>query len=187
MINDHHIDPLEIQNTRPDRDHIFRGLSVYQRLDKLNGISGEKPKRLSDKTRWAVLKKHRDRLQAEIESLSAALNDCNQDALRHAICGSETILHELAHVGNVPIQRDMEKTTDALLTRLCMDDYDLNATVEHYLDLGLKVHVETDPVHGYRIVRSTEHQVDNLKNVYAEGQLLSSKFYRDPEFTTFFK
>lgn len=187
MIDDYYMDPLEIQNNRHDRQHIFRGLTVYQRVVKINDIDRAALGTLSNDERWESLELYRDNLQAELDAVSASLKARDSGALRRNACNVEVALHSLAYVGKLPLERDMLKTTDVLLTQFCMHDYDVEATTDHYRELGLNVYVTQDPTTEYRTVRSNSHQTDIEGRVYVKDQALKSMFYHDVEFNPTFK
>ena len=182
MIYDFHLDPMEIQNARPDRDHIFRELSVHQRIAELTRISESQPYPSTDKDRWDKLKAHHRSLQMKLNALSEALDARNSDTLRLGVCNLEVAIGALSYLADLSIEKDLITATDALVTQFCTEGYDLDATLEHYQDLGLYTYTTMDTVSGYVTVYSKTLQKDRHGTTYSEHQILKSVFYREPRF-----
>lgn len=187
MTDDNLIDPVEVQNSRPDRKHLFKGLTIHQRILKLNYIAGNKPTPLTRDDYWKRLESRKNALLDEVERISKAIQEKDRLALRESVCKAEVALHNLSYVGKLPLERDMVEVTDALLTQFCTSDFDVTATVDYYRERGIETYLTKDEKTGYTIVRSSKFQADISGQAYRTGQLLKSVFYRKPEFNIQFK
>lgn len=187
MTGDNLIDPVEVQNARPDRNHLFKGLSIHDRILKLNHIAGNKPTPPARDDYWKRLQHRKDAILDELTRVSKAIEQRDRYTLRESLCKAEVALHNLSYVGNLPLQRDMVEVTDALLTQFCTSDFDVEATVDHYRQRGIETYLTKDDETGYTIVRSSKFQGDASGKAYRTGALLKSVFYRKPEFNTQFR
>jgi hypothetical protein len=187
MTDDTLIDPVEVQNDRPDRDHLFKDLSIHDRILKLNHIAGNKPTPPARDDYWKRLQSRKAAIEDELTRVTKAIDQGDRHALRESLCKAEVALHNLAYVGNLPLERDMVEVTDALLTQFCTSDFDVEATVDHYREQGIETYLTKDEESGYTIVRSSKFQGDASGKAYRKGALLKSVFYRKPEFNTPFK
>jgi hypothetical protein len=187
MTDDQLIDPVEIQNRRPDRDHVFRNLIIHESIVKLNEIVDNQPSSPKDDEYWDRLKRRMASFESALVSISKAIDKRDLIEIRKSICKSEIALHDFAHVSSLPLERDMEEVTQALLTQFCTNDYDLDATVDHYNDQGIETYLTKDESTGYSIVRSSKSQTAADGKIYSKGDRLRSVFYRKPEFHSPFK
>lgn len=175
------IDPLKIAEQRPDRDHLFRGLSVHHRILKLCEIGQIDQPRPNQDTYWQNLRVRFQQLQDMLGVAIEDLDERNVHALKSNLCEIETLVHETFYASRVSYMTNMAEWTESLLTKFCTSDYDLEATLNHYAELGVEAEYIDDEDTGYHVVLSSKDQtVEGV--TYPKGKILPSVFFRDASF-----
>lgn len=176
------IDPLKIAADRADRDHLFRGLSIYRRVGKLNDIAGYKPKQPADAQYWESLKAQQELIQTKLDEVFESIERHDQTSLRDNMVDMEIMLQGMFYRGSLPYMRDVHEVLEASITGFCTTEEDVRATVLKYSDLGVETYVRTDDKTGYNVVFSAKDQVGLDGRFYPEGKWVKSAWHREPEY-----
>ena len=176
------LDPLKIAAQRPDRDHIFRGLSIHHRIVKLCDILQLQKATPMDDEYWERLTERVNQLRSVLDGMQASIDNRDVFALQERLCELEGGVHGTHYVASVPYTKNMTVWTEAKLTTYCSDDVDLAATTSKYDDLGVEYDITHDEDSGYYVLRSRKDQRDAQGRHWREGEVLPSAFHREVDF-----
>jgi len=126
---------------------------------------------------WARLENQCKNIPSEYNELKDALRDKDVEKARDALCDLHVFLYGAHHLMGIDADRDMRTVVNAVFTRFCKDETDLEATKAKYDRIGVTYYVEGE----FPFVRLKSDK-DQGAGEWPKDKFLKSASFKEPEF-----
>ena len=125
---------------------------------------------------WNMLFREADMIESELIELRRAIANKDMEEVRDALCDIHVFAYGTHHKIGWDADKDMNSVIEALYSRFCKTEEQLESSIKHYQDVG----VERMSVHGefpFKYIKSEGNYPDAPK-----GKFLKSIYYKKQEF-----
>jgi len=152
-------------------------MSSFDRVSYFNNVCGNSAGDKDDPD-WSIAESQLQIIAEEFFELHQAIEDKDVTAMRDGIADTLVTVYGLAYRMGVDADSDMDTVCNSNMSKLCITDEEVEATLKHYADMNVAVYATDDelPV----AVRSTcDHTVGG--KFYPKAKILKSIYWQSPD------
>jgi len=152
-------------------------MSNFEEVSYFNNVCGNSAGE-KDNPDWSIAESQLQLIAEEFFELHQAIEDKDITAMRDGIADTLVTVYGLAYRMGVDADADILEVCKSNLSKLCITDEEVNATLKHYADMCVAVYATDDelPV----AIRVTyDHTVGG--KFYPKAKILKSIYWQSPD------